>query len=226
MLNPFSQPGMPMFSRSHNPVCCAVIPLKFGVPLVLTSWIGISLYFASLSFMGKSRTTAMIVFGILNTVFVVICLCGYIIHLFRRTFTSYRQYVKVLACWVATILLDMLVNFIVFYIKKNEFQSWCQTSALDNLNLHFKNSTLLDQSIQHPTIIFNCTKLFNVEAEFSFACTVLMVMIYIYWVSFIIKVSRNFTLQGPHIQMQQPPNLVPIHQTYQKPPMDKNIILT
>lgn len=39
MINPFSQPGMPMLSRSHKPVCCAAIPMNVGVPLVLTTWI-------------------------------------------------------------------------------------------------------------------------------------------------------------------------------------------
>ncbi|KAI9248438.1 hypothetical protein EDC94DRAFT_652690 [Helicostylum pulchrum] len=232
-MNPFSQSGMPILNR--KPVCCAAIPIGIGIPLVLTSWIGISLYFASLSFMGKSpfytyfNTTAILVFGTLNITFVVICIYGYSLHLFRRSFYSYRQYAKLLACWVAAILIDMLVNFIVFCIKKNEFQSRCLSLARVELNFRFENSTLLNQSIQDPTIVFNCKKLFIVEAEFSFACTVLMVMIYVYWVSFIIKVSRNFVLRGPEIRMQ--PGLVPMQQqAYPNTPIDiespKDIILT
>lgn len=44
MMNPLHQQnGIPMYSKGRNihrqPVCCAVIPSKFGVPLVLTTWI-------------------------------------------------------------------------------------------------------------------------------------------------------------------------------------------
>jgi hypothetical protein len=44
MINPFNQQhGIIMYSNAsginHRPVCCAVIPSSFGVPLVLTSWI-------------------------------------------------------------------------------------------------------------------------------------------------------------------------------------------
>lgn len=139
MINPFNpqQHGIIMYSNGnnihHRPVCCAVIPSSFGVPLVLTSWIvgkkrssqfimlfvlwhrrwltysgfqGISLYFSSLAFMGKNRKScygsiwrysiltrnllafyshfekaAIIVFGVLNVIFVIVCCFGYSLHL-------------------------------------------------------------------------------------------------------------------------------------------------
>lgn len=117
----------------------------------------------------------------------------------------YRQYAKLLACCVATIILDMLINFIVFCLKKDDFQAWCHNAAINNLYLHVQNNTaLLDQSITEPDITFNCWKLFTVEAEFSFACLVLMVMVYVYWAKFIIRVSRNFVLMRPEINIVRP----------------------
>lgn len=41
-MNPFNQNGgIIMYSNMniHNPVCCGTIPSRYGVPLVLTSWI-------------------------------------------------------------------------------------------------------------------------------------------------------------------------------------------
>lgn len=80
---------------------------------------------------------------------------------------------------MATLILDMLANFILFCIKKDDFQTWCQTTAKDNLNLQFQNQVVLDHSINEPTVIFNCSKLFHIEAEFSFACMVLMAIVYV-----------------------------------------------
>lgn len=211
MMNPLHQQnGIPMYSKGRNihrqPVCCAVIPSKFGVPLVLTTWIGLSLYFSSLAFSGRSpfysyfNHTANIVFGVLNIIFVAVCLFGYSLHLIRRTLERYRQYAKFLACCVAAIITDMFINFIVFCVKKNEFQSRCEDSAKNNLIQHFQDQSSFEQSISNSTIAFNCSRLYLVEAEFSFACLVLMAMVYAYWVSFIITLSMNFVLMRPVIQ--------------------------
>ncbi|KAI9358698.1 hypothetical protein BD770DRAFT_386790 [Pilaira anomala] len=214
--------------QQHRPVCCGAIPVKIGMPLLLTIWIGISLYFASLSFMGKSpfytyfNRTCMIVFGSLNTVFVVICLYGFTVHLVRRSLNSYRQYAKLLACCVAAILLDMFSNFVYFCVKKNDFLFHCKFHALNHFKPDFENRTLLYQTIEQFQIDFSCSRMFLIEALFSFACTVLMTMVYVYWVSFIIKVSRNFILRGPELIMHRPGGLVP--PTMQEVPHD--IVLT
>jgi hypothetical protein len=105
----------------------------------------------------------------------------------------YRQYAKLLACCVATILLDMFINFIVFCVKKEDFLLWCESAATDNLNSRVQNGTaFLDQSITQPDITFNCWKIFNVEAEFSFACLVLMVMVYVKY-TYTLEIDFKYT---------------------------------
>lgn len=95
----------------------------------------------------------------------------------KRSVHRYRQYAKLLACCVATLILDMLANFILFCIQQDEFESWCHTKAKDHLNLQFQNNDVLDQS--SSAVMFNCSKLFRVEAEFSFACMVLIMIVYV-----------------------------------------------
>ncbi|KAG2201552.1 hypothetical protein INT47_007429, partial [Mucor saturninus] len=211
-MNPFGQQsGIPMFNQSNHPhrrvvSCCMGIPYGIGVPLVLTSWI--------VAFYSHLHKSAMIVFGVLNLIFVVVCCFGYSLHLIKRSVHRYRQYAKLLACCVAILILDMLANFILFCIQKDEFEFWCHTQAKDHLNLQFRNNAVLDQS--SSSAMFNCSKLFRVEAEFSFACMVLMLIVYAYWVSFIIRVSRNFILLRPEIQMY-PDSMR--HQLRMQPPM-------
>lgn len=74
----------------------------------------------------------------------------------------------------------MFINFIVFCVKKNDFLSKCQNAAKSNLEQHFpSNNTIFDRDIPDSIVIFNCTRLFNVEALFSFSCLVLMIMVYV-----------------------------------------------
>lgn len=77
----------------------------------------------------------------------------------------------------------MFANFILFCIQKDQFQTWCQTNAQNNLNLAFFNQNQLPLSDQisstTPTWAYNCSKLFTVEAKFSFGCIVCMVIVYV-----------------------------------------------
>ncbi|CAO3652758.1 unnamed protein product [Mucor hiemalis] len=108
----------------------------------------------------------------------------------------------------------MFINFIVFCVNKNDFQSKCEDSAKTKLIQHFQEQSISDQGIPNSTVAYNCSRLFVVEAEFSFACLVLTIMVYAYWVSFIITLSMNFVLMRPVIQAhpdirQHPVGLTP-----------------
>ncbi|KAI9473469.1 MAG: hypothetical protein EXX96DRAFT_578137 [Benjaminiella poitrasii] len=212
--------GIIMYSNPNSfnssPVCCAVIPSRYGIPLVLTIWIVISIYFATLSFMKKSPfysyidMTTIYVFGALNIFLVILCLYGYSIHWIKRSVSQYRQYAKIFACCIAIILMDIVANFITFVIKKEEFVIWCTSTSMYMINQSLRSSltnstttamTLNATIVAHPDLTFNCSRLYEADIKFSAAITLFMVIVYIHWTAFIISDSRNFILMRPEISI-------------------------
>ncbi|GAN02074.1 hypothetical protein MAM1_0016d01514 [Mucor ambiguus] len=204
MINPFNQHhGIIMYNSTNHSKCCMCIPTRIGVPLILTAWIVVSLFFASFSFMKKNRklirrwqkqtahskiaffsyfsAPATIVFGVINVL--------------------YRQYAKLLACFVTAILIDMFVNCILFAVKKDEFIHWCTTRSTDA----FQSSTAIALDTQSVyTLQFNCHKLHDTEAKLSFTFLVFFVFVFGFWASQIVNDSRNFVMIRPEISIHPP----------------------
>ncbi|KAL7324827.1 monooxygenase [Mucor circinelloides] len=183
MINPFNQHhGIIMYNSTNHSRCCMCIPTRIGVPLILTAWIAVSLFFASFSFMNKSpffsyfSAPATIVFGVINVLFVLVLLYGYTLHVLYRSVNRYRQYAKLFACFVSAILIDMFVNCILFAVKKDEFIAWCTNRSADA----FQKTTAiaLDTQVIH-TLEFNCYKLHDTEAKLSFMFLVFFVFVFV-----------------------------------------------
>jgi hypothetical protein len=84
----------------------------------------------------------------------------------------------VIACCVVTVLIDMLINFILFCVNKNEFNTWCQNRAIADINQPLPDNTSSDEL----TTAFNCSRLFQAEVKFSITTWMLMVLIYVRYI--------------------------------------------
>ncbi|RCI00472.1 hypothetical protein CU098_012005, partial [Rhizopus stolonifer] len=124
---------------------------------------------------------------------------------FKRSISRYHRYANLFACSVAIVLLDTLINCILFSVNKHEFIDWCISS------------TTLPIRIQQPDVWFNCHRLFDAEAKFAFTSLVLMILIYVYWVSVIIIDSRNFVMMGPEMSIRPPRRDMTLSQPDQHP---------
>ncbi|KAK4512728.1 uncharacterized protein ATC70_003434 [Mucor velutinosus] len=190
-----------------------------------TDCMDLSLFFASFSFMNKSRkltrrwkkkeqtshskvaffsyfsAPATIVFGVINVLFVLVLLYGYTLHVIYRSVNRYRQYAKLFACFVSAILIDMFVNCILFAVKKDEFIRWCTNRSADA----FQNSTAFALDTQTvDTLGFNCYKLHDTEVKLSFMFLVFFVFVFGFWASQIVNDSRNFVMIRPEISIHPP----------------------
>jgi hypothetical protein len=80
----------------------------------------------------------------------------------------------------------MFANFVIFCIKQNDFYSWCQNKALNDMNYSMQqqniNSTqvsMIDSRVIEATIVFNCNRLFDAEAKFGIAALVCITIVYV-----------------------------------------------
>ncbi|KAI8642219.1 hypothetical protein BD408DRAFT_416995 [Parasitella parasitica] len=160
-----------MYDTITRTVCCLCIPTNIGVPLIITLWIAVSLFFASFSFMNKSpffsycNEPATIAFGVINVLFVIVLLYGYTLHIFYRSMNRYRQYAKLFTCFVSVILIDMFANCVLFAVQKEDYIYWCSARSNDE----FQKGTAIQLDPQAAdSLAFHCNKLHGIEAKFAF----------------------------------------------------------
>ncbi|KAI8885380.1 hypothetical protein K501DRAFT_215815 [Backusella circina FSU 941] len=160
--------------------------------------------------MGKSpfyshlNKAALIVFGVINILFAVVCLYGFKIRFSSHSeLDQYRRYSKILSCFTTIVAIDTFSNFIVYCVQRQYFQDWCinnsktqiiQQQEAANGSLLISNVSLVDE-----TTIFNCSRLFAAEVKFSFGIIVVITFVYAFWASFISRASRYHYVVPPSI---------------------------
>ncbi|CAO3622382.1 unnamed protein product [Cunninghamella blakesleeana] len=175
------------YSKSRLPArCCGCLPNKIGSSLGAMIMSGFSFYFAVLSFMQISPFFStlpfapLIVFGVLNLIFGLITLFTFIMTLISRRWFD-RHVVYILGASCATVIIDTLVNVVIFASNKKSFQQWCISDGLSQVTANLDSST----SISLTPDYYNCDRLFNDEIKWSLICVILMFLIYAHWTVFI-----------------------------------------
>ncbi|CAO3598759.1 unnamed protein product [Absidia cylindrospora] len=192
------------YLHSGSPVlrkCCGCIHLRAGAMISCLIWTGLSLYFAAVSFQHKSpffsymSDAAMLVFGTANLFFA--CIVAYGIF---TVFQNNWYYVSHMVLWISigvfVILVDGLVNVIIFIVIQDDYKAWCIGSASDALENNVE-STLNNNStrINFLADFYNCQRTWEDELKFAILALIMMIIFYTYWAvcfySFSIKKSNS-----------------------------------
>ncbi|KAI9307049.1 hypothetical protein BJ944DRAFT_33447 [Cunninghamella echinulata] len=175
------------YSKSRLPArCCGCFPNRLGSALGSIIMSGFSFYFAVLSFMQISPffstlpQAPLIVFGVLNLLFGLVTLFAFIMTLITRKWFD-RHVVYILGAFCAMVVIDALVNVVIFSSNRNAFQQWCISDGLSQVKANLDPST----SITLAPDYYNCDRLFNDEIKWSLICVILMFLIYAHWTVFI-----------------------------------------
>ncbi|KAI8977617.1 hypothetical protein BDF20DRAFT_820759 [Mycotypha africana] len=231
MIRPFKLKEQ--ITHSHNPYihkCCACIHLRIGSVISCLIWMGLSLYFAVLSFQGKSRNgAALYIFGTINLILAGIAL-GSLFPIYLKSVTGLRSASQIL--WVAIIVyvVDLIINVIVFSVNKTQYIHWCVSSNFVRLDSIFtelqlpiqqtstNNTTATSPSYNMSKMDFyNCSRTWEDELKFLILTHVVMGCLYAYWAlsifSYYIKIRyemrtemlREMTRMQPMMGAMIPP---------------------
>ncbi|ORX44964.1 hypothetical protein DM01DRAFT_1386759 [Hesseltinella vesiculosa] len=178
------------YLHTYSPVlrkCCGCIHLRAGAMIMCFVWMGLSMYFAAISFQHKSpffsfmSDAAMLIFGTINLFFA--CLAGY------AAFTIFHNqiyFIQQVTIWVTlgvlTVVIDTIVNVVIFIVIRSSYLDWCIGSAYESLEQGVSqalgNNTT---NINFFTDFYNCDRTWEDELKFAILCAVMMTLFYGYW---------------------------------------------
>ncbi|KAI7883632.1 hypothetical protein K492DRAFT_205293 [Lichtheimia hyalospora FSU 10163] len=166
--------------------CCGCIHLRVGAGISCLIWMGLSMYFAILSFQNKSRNAPLIVYGVVN---LLLALNGFfgMLALFRNRWFYVRLFSHATWTVLFMVLVDGFANAIYFITQRDQFMSWCINSAADTLN----NAANVTGTSLRGNDYYNCDRLFQAEIKFGLFSTVLMIVLYVYWGACIYSFSHK-----------------------------------
>ncbi|CAO3593956.1 unnamed protein product [Absidia cylindrospora] len=192
------------YLHSSSPVlrkCCGCIHLRAGAMISCLVWVGLSLYFAAISFQHKSpffsymSDAAILVFGTANLFFAIIASFG-IFTIFHNNW----YYVSHMAMWISIgvfiLLVDALVNVIIFIVIQDEYKTWCIQSSSGALEDGVKSIPNTNAtSINFSADLYNCQRTWEGELKFGMLSLITIIIFYAYWAvcfySFSIKKSYS-----------------------------------
>ncbi|KAL1919612.1 uncharacterized protein VTP21DRAFT_1543 [Calcarisporiella thermophila] len=186
--------------------CCGCIHLRAGGLVTCLIWLGFSIWFATLAFMGISpfysylNPTALNFFGAVCIAFAFVCLFG-----FLTIFIAHAKLVRTFShlSWtmVAIFTLDNLINIGIFADRKREYISWCMgvsSRNFDNIQAQLANGTTIAISFNTQTDIFNCNRMFGDELKFGLLSFFIFMLLYFYWAACIWSYSHKRQLWFLH----------------------------
>lgn len=88
---------------------------------------------------------------------------------------------------LAFLLLDMLINTILFIVDRDNYVRWCIRSASLNLDSILQQNQISTGGTQEPTTgfstemgdFYNCSRTWEDELKFSIMMTIVMIMVYV-----------------------------------------------
>ncbi|KAI9323138.1 hypothetical protein BX666DRAFT_1883651 [Dichotomocladium elegans] len=189
--------------------CFGCIHLRVGGVLSCIVWASLSFYFVVMSFQSKSpfysflpSTAPFIVFGIANLLLGFISLFTLIVLYLNYThsliFTS-----PAILVGVGAVVIDAIVNAVLFITARKGYIHWCIGLAADQLlkPSNHTNTGLNDRDF------YNCDRSWQDELKFGVLGTTMIVGFYIYWG----LCFRSYCIKRMIYLNQQAPQPLPSH---------------
>ncbi|KAI8647432.1 hypothetical protein BD408DRAFT_479232 [Parasitella parasitica] len=198
--------------HSMNPYIhkyCGCIHLRMGAALSCIIWMGVSLYFAVLSLQGKSPLyshldlTAIYFFGAINVIFVSISL-GTLLSIYFESYHAIRNATFIVFAGLACLIIDTVVNNVIFIVRKEDYVDWCINSASGNLDSILRQSQIMIGSgdgTREPRFetnmgdFYNCNRTWEDELKFSIMMTVVISAVYGYWAISLFSYSHKLRIE-------------------------------
>ncbi|KAF7720869.1 hypothetical protein EC973_005890 [Apophysomyces ossiformis] len=79
------------------------------------------------------------------------------------------------------VLIDNLVNFVLFSVNQPAFQNWCIQLSFHDFENDFRQSNHSSTSVNPNIDYYNCDRLFQDEVKWSLVCVAVMFLVYIHW---------------------------------------------
>ncbi|KAI8394029.1 uncharacterized protein BYT42DRAFT_553104 [Radiomyces spectabilis] len=214
-------------ARLHT-LCCGCINNRLGSILACIIWTGFSFYFAVMAFMQSSpffsyiHEAPLIIFGVVNLIFGLVSLIMLILMFVLPRYAQVRSLAYVIGFFVIAVLADTLVNFVLFLIHSDDFQSRCIEDAQKRVQHDFQQNN--QGSLQNATLniasdYYNCNRLYQDEVKWSLSCLVVMYITYIHWTLVVASyVGSSFYFIPPPPPPVVPPEAVPVEMVGNLPP--------
>ncbi|KAG2173119.1 hypothetical protein INT43_004492 [Umbelopsis isabellina] len=168
--------------------CCGCIHLRAGGAVSCVVWAGLSFYFAILAFMNESPfysyidNTALMVFGAINLIFALVALSGLGVMFINRAW-----YIRNLshAIWssVFIVLVDIIINLILFIINRQVYNSDCVQDAATRMGRSvqaaFPNGTSVNLNFTTTSDFYNCDEMWQDELKFSILSVIVIFVLYV-----------------------------------------------
>ncbi|KAI9255163.1 hypothetical protein BDA99DRAFT_518043 [Phascolomyces articulosus] len=168
--------------------CCGCIHLRVGATLSCLVWIGLSLYFAILSFQEKSpffshmAAAPLYVFAVASIILTIVGFIGLLV-LFRNRWEYIRLYSRIVWTALFIFLIDGLANACYFITQRGDFMNWCIDSTGTYLEGQVSLATngATNEFNYVGDDYYNCQRLYQDECKFGLISIFLMIVLYVYW---------------------------------------------
>ncbi|KAI8145983.1 hypothetical protein BJV82DRAFT_31328 [Fennellomyces sp. T-0311] len=161
--------------------CCGCIHLRVGSAIACVIWAGLSLYFAIISFQSKSpfysylTQAPLLVYGVANLLFSVVALLA-LGALYLDVWEYIRTAQHAIFTCIFIVLVDGVINVILFITERGEYIKWCVSGGSNNLQPVVDNTAV---NVEHD--FYNCSRTWEDELKFGLLSILMMIGFYIYW---------------------------------------------
>ncbi|KAI8144347.1 hypothetical protein BJV82DRAFT_513203 [Fennellomyces sp. T-0311] len=165
--------------------CCGCIHLRVGAAFSCLVWIGLSMYFAILSFQESSPffsymvPAPLYVFAVASLIMAITGFVGLFV-LFRNRTEYIRMFSHLVWTALFIFLVDGLANACFFITQHGDFMQWCVGSSATTIS-HDASPAMNGTFDFHSTDYYNCDRLYQDEVKFGLISIFLMIVLYVYW---------------------------------------------
>ncbi|KAI9499081.1 hypothetical protein BDB00DRAFT_333283 [Zychaea mexicana] len=166
--------------------CCGCIHLRVGATLSCLVWVGLSLYFAILSFQESSPffshmdAAPLYVFAVASLLLTIVGFVGLFV-LFRNRWEYLRLFSRLVWTALFIFLVDGLANACYFTVQRGDFMTWCIGSSARHISSAASSANATSSFVFDDDDYYNCQRLYEDEVKFGLISIFLMIVLYVYW---------------------------------------------
>ncbi|KAI9489291.1 hypothetical protein BDB00DRAFT_843740 [Zychaea mexicana] len=163
--------------------CCGCIHLRVGSAIACVIWVGLSLYFAIISFQDSSpffsrlAHAPLIVFGVANLLFAIVALLA-LGALYRDLLGYIRTAQHAIVICIFIVLVDGFINTILFITQRGDYINWCISGGSRDFQPVIGDTS---SPISVERDFYNCSRTWEDELKFGLLSIFMMIGFYVYW---------------------------------------------